>query len=153
MLHKALDLAFKSQLFDALQQMTSDLDSNSDPILVQKCAEYFINNHQYDKAVDLLAVAKKVGTKIFQMFSFYNNSYIFNLKYSEALDVCLKQNIQLTEQLAEHLTPNKDQIDDQTRTEILLKVGECLFAQGNYHLATKKFTQAGDKVKNIIRVT
>lgn len=60
MVHKALDLAFKTQQYDALQQMTADLDSHSDPALVQKCADYFIENQQYDKAVDLLAVAKKV---------------------------------------------------------------------------------------------
>lgn len=60
MLHKALDLAFKTQQYDALQQMTSDLDESSDPVLVEKCAEYFISNQQFDKAVDLLAVVKKV---------------------------------------------------------------------------------------------
>lgn len=60
--------------------------------------------------------------------------------------MCLKHNIQLTEELAEHLTPEKDKTDEKTRIEVLEKVGECLFSQGNYHLATKKFTQAGDKV-------
>lgn len=144
MLHQALDLAFKTQLYDALQQMTSDLDANSDPALVERCAEYFISNQQYDKAVDLLAVAKKVSICYYIQFKMVIN--IVYLQYSEALDVCLKQNIQLTEQLAERLTPDKDQTDERTRTEILLKVGECLLSQGNYHLATKKFTQAGDKV-------
>lgn len=60
--------------------------------------------------------------------------------------MCLEHNIQLTEQLAEQLTPDKDQVDDSTRIEILQKIGQCLFLQGDYHMATKKFTQAGDKV-------
>lgn len=60
MLHKALDLAFKTQHYDVLQEIATQLDSDSDPALVQKCAEYFITNEQFDKAVDLLAIAKKV---------------------------------------------------------------------------------------------
>lgn len=60
MLHKALDLAFKTQQFDTLQQIATDLDSESDPALIQKCAEFFVSNQQYEKAVDLLAIAHKV---------------------------------------------------------------------------------------------
>lgn len=31
-----------------------------------------------------------------------------------------------------------------------MEIGNCALAQGNYHLATKKFTQAGDKVRHLI---
>lgn len=65
MLHKALDLAFKTQQFDTLQQIAADLDSESDPALIEKCAEYFVSNQQYDKAVDLLAIAQKVDLHTF----------------------------------------------------------------------------------------
>jgi hypothetical protein len=37
------------------------LDSKSDPAIVQKCAHFFIDNGQYEKAVDLLAMGKQVG--------------------------------------------------------------------------------------------
>lgn len=60
MLHKALDLAFKTQQFDILQDIATELNSDSDPVLIQKCAEYFITNEHFDKAVDLLGIAKKV---------------------------------------------------------------------------------------------
>lgn len=60
MLHKALDLAFKYEQFDILQQIATSLDTDSDPALIEKCADYFITNQQFDKAVDLLAVGKKV---------------------------------------------------------------------------------------------
>ena len=33
------------------------------------------------------------------------------------------------------------------RTDLLLKLAKCCKKQGNYKLATKKFTQAGDKLK------
>lgn len=64
MLHKALDLAFKTQQYDILQQIATDLDSESDPALVEKCAQFFVSNEQFDKAVDLLAIAHKVGNKL-----------------------------------------------------------------------------------------
>lgn len=60
MLHKALDLAFRTRQYEVLQDIATQLDSYSDPALVQKCAEYFVTNEQFDKAVDLLAIAKKV---------------------------------------------------------------------------------------------
>lgn len=64
MLHKALDLAFKTQQFDILQDIATELNANSDPALIQKCAEYFVTNEQYDKAVDLMAIAKKVSLMV-----------------------------------------------------------------------------------------
>ncbi|XP_022916343.2 intraflagellar transport protein 140 homolog [Onthophagus taurus] len=126
MLHKALDLAFKNKQFETLQQIAVDLDAESDPALIKKCAEYFVSNQQFEKAVDLLAIGKK---------------------YKEAIDLCLKYNVQLTEDLVEKLTPEKDQIPEETRLKILETLGESLLEQSNYHLATKKFTQSGNKIK------
>ncbi|KAK7788798.1 hypothetical protein R5R35_010909 [Gryllus longicercus] len=126
MLHKALDLAFKTQQYNALQHIAVDLNSNSDPALILKCAQFFVENKQFDKAVDLLAVGKQ---------------------YVEALDLCLDKNIPVTEDLAEKLTMAKGEGDEGTRVRVLEKVAESAMAQGNYHLATKKFTQAGNKVK------
>lgn len=46
------------------------------------------------------------------------------------------------------LTPNKDEFDSiEQKNRILLSLGEILQQQGDYHLATKKFTQAGDKIR------
>lgn len=52
----------------------------------------------------------------------------------------------MTEELAEHLSPEKGERTDEERTAILEQLAECCQMQGNYHLATKKFTQAGNKV-------
>ncbi|VEN35720.1 unnamed protein product [Callosobruchus maculatus] len=125
-LHKALDLAFKTQQYDILQEIATQLDSRSDPVLVQKCAEYFVTNEQFDKAVDLLAVAKK---------------------YKEAIELCLNRSVRLTEDLVEKLTPEKGVIDEELRTQVLINLAESLMLQEEYHLATKKFTQAGDKIR------
>ena len=57
---KALDLAFETKQFAALQVVSEDLDEKTDPELLRKCADFFIDNGQFDRAVDLLAVGKKV---------------------------------------------------------------------------------------------
>ena len=59
---KALDLAFTTKQFGALQMISEDLDDKADPELLQRCADFFIDNGQYDRAVDLLAIAKKVSS-------------------------------------------------------------------------------------------
>ena len=78
LLKKALDLAFKTQQFNALQLITMDVNADSDPELIQKCAEYFVQNSQIDKAVDLLATGKN---------------------YAEALRLIEEHDIVLTEEL------------------------------------------------------
>lgn len=35
----------------------------------------------------------------------------------------------------------------ELRNKLLERIAECCMQQGSYHLATKKFTQAGNKVK------
>ena len=41
--------------------ISEDLDDKTDPELLQRCADFFIDNGQYDRAVDLLAVARKAS--------------------------------------------------------------------------------------------
>ncbi|XP_021344536.1 intraflagellar transport protein 140 homolog, partial [Mizuhopecten yessoensis] len=125
---KALDLSFRSKQFGALQMISGDLDERADPELLQRCGDFFMDNGQYDKAVDLLAIGKK---------------------YWEALKICMDQHVEITEDLAEKLTPNKDDmgIDTMERVKILEAIAEVCMHQGQYHLATKKFTQAGNKIK------
>lgn len=58
------------------------------------------------------------------------------------------QNLTITEDLAERmtLTDSKD-LPEETRNEVLEKIADCCMRQGNYHLATKKYAQAGNKLK------
>lgn len=73
--------------------------------------------------------------------------FVFEFQYKEAITICLNNNVQLTEELAEKLTPDKDAVDEATKIKILESLGESLMTQGSYHLATKKFTQAGNRVR------
>lgn len=52
--------------------------------------------------------------------------------------------------IAEKMTlekPEKDVDNERKRIATLEKIGDIALNQGNYHLATKKFTQAGNKLR------
>ncbi|KAF3704522.1 Intraflagellar transport protein 140 -like protein WD and tetratricopeptide repeats protein 2 [Channa argus] len=124
---KALELAFATQQFSALQLIAEDLDENSDPALLARCSDFFVTHSQYEKAVELLVAAKK---------------------YHQALELSVTQNLTITEELAEKMTANDSKIlSDDVRKELLERIADCCMRQGNYHLATKKYTQAGNKLK------
>ena len=61
----------------------------------------------------------------------------------------MDQHVEVTEDLAEKLTPTKEELggDTMERVKILEAIAEVCMHQGQYHLATKKFTQAGNKMK------
>ncbi|XP_063681755.1 intraflagellar transport protein 140 homolog isoform X3 [Bolinopsis microptera] len=122
---KALELAFEHQQFTALQHITSNLDDSVEPETLHTCAQFFLEHQQYSKAVDLLLLAKK---------------------YLEALDICIDKHISITEDLAEQISPDKD-AEPEYKKVLFERIGECCMLQGAYHLATKKFTQAGNRVK------
>lgn len=117
---KALALAGSTQQFPAIQLIVEDL---KDPALLKRYSDLFITHSQYDKAVELLVVARKCH---------------------QALELCVSQNMTMTEELAEKLTAS-DLVE--TRKELLQRIAECYVRQGNYHLATKKYTQAGNKLE------
>lgn len=68
-------------------------------------------------------------------------------QYFEALELCQQHSVQITEKLAEKMTLAKDGEQGDLRLKLLEKVADLCFLQGSYHLATKKYTQAGNKGK------
>ena len=52
----------------------------------------------------------------------------------------------ITEDLAEKMTLPKGS-DPEVRKKLLERVADCCMQQRSYHLATKKYTQAGNKIK------
>ena len=67
--------------------------------------------------------------------------------YRRALELCVDHNISVTEEMAETLTLPKGEGSEEERLAALDKIAEACFLQGNYHLATKKWTQAGMRSK------
>ncbi|KAL8008467.1 putative tetratricopeptide-like helical domain superfamily, WD40-repeat-containing [Plasmopara halstedii] len=130
---KALDLCFQAQLFEELHHLTDELNGsgNTSPTILKKCVDFFIANGQYAKAVHLCLIGNRV---------------------TEALDVCMQQNVYITDDMAEKMTPPKGDdtatpADKKRRSDLLLRLAKCCKKQGSYHLATKKYTQAGNKLK------
>ncbi|PAA57809.1 hypothetical protein BOX15_Mlig030591g2 [Macrostomum lignano] len=122
----AVDLAFRSKQFGALEHISRQLDHKTDPALLQKCAEFFLENNQFDRAVTLLGAGRQ-----FQL----------------AVRLCTEQNVPMSEELAESLTPEKGEIGEPERLRILEDIAELCFQQRNYHMACKKFTQLGNRLK------
>ncbi|VDN33955.1 unnamed protein product [Gongylonema pulchrum] len=127
MIAHALDLAFRTEQFSALDLIAKELDKNSDPRVLERAAEFFKNNQQYEKAVQLMAYSRN---------------------YAEAVELCKQNNVPMSETLAEILTPSKEDVPNQAeRIRLLEGIAECCVQQRNYHFAAKKFTQAGNKLE------
>merc|ERR1712232_908307 len=123
---RALELCFSARLFDALKKIADDLSADSDPEILGKCAEFFMQHNQHDKAVHLLSMSHQ---------------------YEKAVLLCEEHDVQITEDMAERMTPDKNAIEPAKRSEILSHIAKLCKRQGSFQLACKKFTQAGDKLK------
>ncbi|TPX69392.1 hypothetical protein SpCBS45565_g02472 [Spizellomyces sp. 'palustris'] len=128
-LGRAIDLCFQTNQPAMLEDIEQDFNSSTDPVVLQKCASFFIQNSQFERAVRLLMLAQK---------------------FDEALDLCATHGIVVTEAMADAIPiPAVTENDDQDRSakEALLRIADCCMEQGSYHLACKKYTLAGDRMK------
>ena len=163
---RALDLCFRAQLFDMLRRIADSLQSGdgddsvgSSPEILNRCADFFVDHGQYEKAVQLYITAKE---------------------FDRALDMCMDHKVTITDDMAERITMEKwgsgvkaagksiaaklalkrgknamaaaadaaQAVEhNKRRQELLRKLARCCKKQGSFHLATKKYTQAGDKLK------
>jgi len=123
---RALEICFQARLFDALRKIADDLSADSDPEDLAKCAEFFMQHSQHDKAVHLLSMSHQ---------------------YERAVDLCVEHDVHITEDMAERMTPEKNSENQALRADILQQMATLCKKQGSFQLACKKFTQAGDKLK------
>lgn len=74
---------------------------------------------------------------------------VFGKAFNEALQLCVDNNVPLTEEMAEAMTLPKSnsQEDEEYRISLLKKIAKVAKAQESWYLACKKYTQAGDRVK------
>ncbi|UJR28505.1 hypothetical protein I4U23_009743 [Adineta vaga] len=127
---KAIDLAFKHERYSALAQIADSVGKNVDPTQATRMADYFMQLKQFDKAVDLLAAIDRVD---------------------EAADLAIRNEIPLTEELLERLSPAKPTIEEDIPRyqAICEKLGDLAASQGAYAGAAKKYLDAGNKIKSI----
>ena len=91
--------------------------------------DFFLSNAQFDKAVELCITCRTPEA---------------------AVELCERHQVKVTESLAERITellPEKDKDESGIRVDTLRRLAEVCVAQQDYHLATKKYTQAGMKDK------
>ncbi|KAK4474505.1 hypothetical protein MN116_001653 [Schistosoma mekongi] len=125
-INQAVELAFKTREFAALQNIASSLsDEHLDPVILKQCSEFFIQNNQHDRAVEILASGKQ---------------------YWDAVNLCNEHYVPITEELIEKLTPTSDHFTEKEKCTFLIALGEVCLAQEQYYLACKKFTQAGNRL-------
>eukprot|EP00878_Enallax_costatus_P031948 GHUV01035023.1.p1 GENE.GHUV01035023.1~~GHUV01035023.1.p1 ORF type:complete len:310 (+),score=104.54 GHUV01035023.1:79-930(+) len=125
-LAKALEMALSSGLYDVLDSIAEAIDQDANPGLMARCAEAFISAGHHAKAVQLLVRARQP---------------------ERALDLLLNHDVPLTDELAEALTPEKKPDNADSRSAVLMRIAQAAKRQGMYHLACKKYTQAGDRLK------
>lgn len=123
---RAIDLCFRHQLFDKMQEFAGDanIDGQTDPVQLMKVAAFFVEHKKFDKAAAALASAKQ---------------------FDRTIDICEKHNVKITEDMAEKLTacaPTKEE-NAEERARVLRRLAKLCKQQGLWTLATKKFTQAG----------
>ena len=106
-LSRALDLCFSlengsttisatSPIFDLINSIATDLGEKTSPQVLARCAEFLVNNKQYEKSIELYVMAKR---------------------YHQAVEMCLQNKIKISDSLLEKLTP-PDTVDAATRKEI-----------------------------------
>ncbi|VDK41143.1 unnamed protein product [Taenia asiatica] len=127
-LNTAINLAFEKRQFGALVSITcDDFGADCDPELIRKCSNFFLENSQFAKAVEVLARGKQ--------------------QWLEAVKLCVDYDVTLNEDLGEQLTPPPEfEMLETERRDVLTRLGYACLSQGLYHLACKKLTQAGDRV-------
>ena len=146
---KALELCFQAQLFDQLASISDSLcnsgaDENvpaSSPETLARCAEFFMQNRQFAKAVNLYVAAQELET---------------------ALDVCFQHDVPIDEALADKMSlPRlkkavtsgmaKTEVEryNKRRTDLLERLAECCKKQKSFQLAMKKYYKAGKVVKGM----
>ena len=139
---KALDLCFRigknggsgpnaggDDMFTILKELAESLGEGSSDLDLERCSDFFIKNGQFEKAVELL--------------------YKKGKKYDYAIDLCIEHRVKINEEMAEGLTPPKtdDPKEKEARLETIRKLAKACKKQGEHHLACKKYTQAGDRLK------
>lgn len=134
---RALELCFRigeepsnahtNLAFDMLNTIAQELGANSSPQLLARCGDFLVQHQQFEKAVDLYVMAKR---------------------YNAAIEMCAINRVSINETLADKLTPG-DAMDPSERKEILKDLAKALKKQGSFALASKKYTQAGDRVRAI----
>jgi intraflagellar transport protein 140 len=144
---RAIELCFAHGLRDQLAGFIDDVmtaagmeedgASTIDAGLLGRCAAFFAADGRASEACSLLAKAGRVDDAIALAES--------------------TPSVTITDELADLVTPAKvdgeSALEEERRKAITRRVAKLCKSRGAYHLACKKYTQAGEKVKAVKALT
>lgn len=114
------------EVFEMINSIAANLDTKTSPKVLQRCAEFLIGHKQFERAMELYVIAKK---------------------FAEAIEVCAKYKITITESSLGRLVPDEGGagIDAVQRKEILsllaatLRDQACLNVSENVPCTSTEF--------------
>jgi intraflagellar transport protein 140 len=118
----------KSAMFDMVNIIAQDLGADTSPQILARCAEFLVMHKQFEKAIELYVMARR---------------------YLPAIEMCIQHKVAITDEMADLLTPPSEKFDANERKDILAHLGRALKKDGSFLLASKKYTQAGDRIRAI----
>lgn len=101
-----------------MNEIAADLGVNTSPQTLARCAEFLMQHRQFERAIGLYIMAKR---------------------YVQAIEMCKSNNITISDDMAEKLTPKViettggDVEESGDRKEILLLLAKVLKNQGGVH--------------------
>ena len=157
--NKASAVNANAAVFDMINLIVSDLGSESSPEILKKCADFLVMHKQYARAVELLAMAKQYVEAIEMCLQ---NRVTISEDMVEMLTPPAKpadNDAEADADGAAPLTPSGKHtapkaakevyMEPNARKEVLKDIAKALKIQGSFILASKKYTQAGDRVRAI----
>jgi len=122
----AVQLCVDGQLWNELQEIADDLPvDTTDPAVFNRLGEVFAEQ---------------------QKFAYAARMYVHAKNYDKALRLYADNEVPLTEELAEQFVLPPEATPEQRNT-LLLNIARVAKHQRSYHLACRKFTQAGEKLR------
>lgn len=120
----------KKEMVQIFVSLVDKLCSDCSASIIERFVDYLVICGHYGRAVELLCT----------------KCYCFE----QALDICIRYDVQLTDSIVDILTPPKhEMVDSSRRVKIIENIAVACKNKKQFHLACKKFTQSGDKVKAI----
>lgn len=116
-LKKALDIAVKAKLYDYIKRITDEINADSETL--KKAADHFLDENQNDQAIVLLIASKQI---------------------EKALNLCIENNIPITEDIARKIIPNQENRtpeEEKKRQDLIRLISKKVKKQGNFELASK----------------
>ena len=122
-MNRALTLCFKMKQYDALDEISENLTAKTDPRVLMKCGQYFVDSERWSKAAQCFALAKQ---------------------FDVVIDLCNKHNIKLSSNVIHELSE-----DTTSDAAVLKRLAALCEQQGDFTTASKLYLKLKDHIASI----